>query len=450
MRTVTLREYDTICSTLASASKRRRVGQARILDAREFDALRRVDERMATSWGRRMFRWDEDTARATSRVGVLRSKRVQIEVVPKIDDAEVPGEEALQQARHNLMTMLVIAGRVPLEERDLALLSSTRAPLIDALILAFARRLEHELSCGVHHGYVEYREDLRCVRGRMDMVRQVTALAGRHDRVACVHERHEADTPLNRILKSASAVMMRRTRSMDAQRVLRRAQMRLSDVVDVELGTHLFDAVHLNRQTQRFAPLLSLARMLAVGDAPNMASGGTEMFALSFDINRVFEDFVVGFVRRHVLKDFPGLRLRPGAKGATSPLLKTQHPHRRTSHRLTLKPDLYFERGGEPVFLIDTKWKRLGDDKDRVALEDLYQLHTYLREFDVPCVTLLYPEVGASPYHYDVVRGSRRIDVRFVDVTSPLHLAEGRDALGARLREIIGDSLRLTPRTLVS
>ena len=59
----------------------------------------------------------------------------------------------------------------------------------------------------------------------------------------------------------------------------------------------------LTRLNRRLEPLLNLARMFLDGGVMQLAAGDLSAFAFVFDMNRVFEAFVVNFVRRRRLED---------------------------------------------------------------------------------------------------------------------------------------------------
>ena len=55
----------------------------------------------------------------------------------------------------------------------------------------------------------------------------------------------------------------------------------------------------LTRLNRRLEPLLNLARLFLDGGVLQLTAGDLSSFAFVFDMNRVFEGFVVNFVRRH-------------------------------------------------------------------------------------------------------------------------------------------------------
>jgi 5-methylcytosine-specific restriction enzyme subunit McrC len=65
-----------------------------------------------------------------------------------------------------------------------------------------------------------------------------------------------------------------------------------------------------------------------------------------------------------------------------------------------VRPDIVVrDRAGDPVLIIDTKWKRVApridDKKQGVAQADVYQMMAYGRLYGCPRLMLLYPHHGA-------------------------------------------------------
>ena len=78
----------------------------------------------------------------TQWVGVIQVPGLQVEILPKIDEADLNGKnEKETQARSNLLYMLSVAGQVPVRERDVARLASRKASLSETLAAIFADRL---------------------------------------------------------------------------------------------------------------------------------------------------------------------------------------------------------------------------------------------------------------------------------------------------------------------
>ena len=97
-------------------------------------------------------------------VGILTTPRIILEILPKID-----GEDGAVRAA--LVRMLAVARELPVADGELAALDTQRHDLLELLVGLFAGRLLAAVRCGLPHRYVVHEEDLKLLRGRLDITR---------------------------------------------------------------------------------------------------------------------------------------------------------------------------------------------------------------------------------------------------------------------------------------
>lgn len=412
------------------------------LDARHFDRLRDYDRSRAD---RAVFDWGVDDARAGQWVGVVQMPGLVLELLPKIDAPPDHADAPTDLARDNLLAMLAVAGEVPLRIRDLAALSTRRAPLHETLVALFARRMLAELVKGPHRAYVHESDDLRALRGKLLVGKHIARNAARRERFTCGYEEFSTDTALGRVLRATCRVLLPRVHLGATQEALGRCFALLDDVADVPDASVWLARVVLDRHSQRFTDILEFCRLVLQQHAPTARPGEATTFSLLFDMDRVFEGFIAGFLRGQVMPRFSGLQLREQGRGARAPLLRTE----RDRGALYLKPDLLLTTQGSRAAqaVLDTKWKRLGAHTQRaqagLGADDLYQMFAYTRRYGVRRSVLLFPWVAGSvarDFHVlgpdDAPEGAQ-IWVRFVDLRRNLRRATDRKALADDLADIL-------------
>ena len=416
------------------------------LEARLFDRLRVYDESREDGAS---FEWRTEVARAGQWVGVVQVPGLVLELLPKIDTPPGHGDDALDLARDNLLVMLAEAGQIPLRARDLAALSTRRSPLHETLVALFAQRMVSELSKGPHRAYVAETDDLRAMRGKLLVGKHVVRNAARRERFTCSYEEFSIDTALGRVLRATCRALMETAAHGTTREALGRCLALLDDVSDVPDGRVWLDRVVLDRRSERFGDLLAFCRLVLEQQAPTSRSGAATTFSLLFDMDRVFEGFVAGFLRRKVMPRFEEVQLRVQGQGARAPLLRTE----RNQGALFLKPDLLLTTRGSRVAqaVLDTKWKRLGAMTQRkqagLGAADLYQMFAYTRRYDVARTVLLFPWVtGSTERDFHVMgpgdaREGSRICVRFVDLRRSLRRTADRDALAEDMAGVLRRTL---------
>lgn len=237
-------------------------------------------------------------------------------------------------------------------------------------------------------------------RDKLLVGRHVSRNAARRERFTCAFEEYSIDTALSRVLLATCRALLGVTSADITHEALSHCVLVLQDVGEVGDPLPWLDRVVLTRQNERFAELLVFCRMVLKQLAPTARAGRASTFSLLFDMDRVFEGFIAGFLRRRVLVDLPDTRIFPQARTRREFLLRGDEGH----GALALKPDLLVEAAGARL-VIDTKWKRLG----------LLDKHGQ-------------PE-GAE------------VRVRFVDLHRNLRHTAAREALAAELRFLLEDNL---------
>jgi 5-methylcytosine-specific restriction enzyme subunit McrC len=425
-----------------------RIPRAEIAPAR-LARLQALDERQAGRSGQTVLDWGRRAeVCARNFVGVLQVPGLTVEILPKVVAAEQPSPTDRLLARRNLLYMLGYANRLPVRPRELADLDVHRFPLLEAFICAFAERLLAELGRGVNHAYVGREEDVTFVRGRILFQEQSRLATVHRERVAVAYDDYLPDTALNRVLRAGCEQLLLLSQSVRAQRALRTCLLYFAEVSRVHVEAEHAERVALDRNSERFRPLLDFCWLLLAGRSPAPGVGATESFSLLFPMEGVFEQFVAGFLVAHArsIGLEPG-RVRAQAKGRPRWLVRDEGGQR----GFRLRPDIVIddEQGGT-LTVLDTKWKVLGrdpfDPRQGVAESDLYQLHAYARQYGAPNNALLYPATAGTRAQTYTVEGAEhhRLRIAFVDVSRDL--SRSREAT---LRELGAAVLDRTQPTSV-
>lgn len=256
-----------------------------------------------------------------------------------------------------------------------------------------------------------------------------------------------ADNKLNRVFRFVVERLWKLTQDAQNRQLLGDLRMLLDEVM---LFPHITAADAspslLSRMNSRFLPLLNLARLFLDDSTIQLSSGGTESFAFVIDMNALFENFLIEFIRQHRFEILPAhLQLcdfLPQTKGATRFLA-----HRETKSVFQLKPDLAFqdENHNFPL-LVDAKYKRLTEQDLRlgVSQSDFYQMHAYAHRFEAPRIVLVYPQTSENEkklrvsfrlQNHEVIIQATTIDLRL-----RLSKISERNKLINELKEIFSSS----------
>lgn len=382
---------------------------------------------------------------AAEQVGVVRLGERTVQILPKIyragDDA--PRGERAAEATRNLLHMLAQAGQLPVREHELAPLLRRGADWFEILTRLFAVHLLEAWQRGAHRHYRTIEEELPVLKGRWLIAEQLRRPARRHTFIVA-HDEFTADNELNRVLRFVVERLWQLTRDGGNRQLLGELRQWMEEVA-LPARVTAADAAPslLTRLNRHYEPLLALARLFLEGGSLQLAAHDFNTFAFVFDMNRLFESFVVNFIRRHRADILPpalaGCELLPQTRGGTRHLARDEGGRR----VFQLKPDLAFRQANSFPLLLDAKYKRLKPQDARlgVATADFYQMHAYARRYESPRVILLYPQTAGSPaplnLRFTIEGGAQTIEAATVNLQLPLDGREGRAALVAELRQLL-------------
>lgn len=414
----------------------------RVVPARWYDRLRRYD--LARGEEKQVFRWEHGRARARQWVGVIQRDDITLELLPKVEREDGDTDE---RVRSNLLWFLTLSGSVPNRARDMARLHTRSATLLDALSDLFAQRLLDELLQGPARAYVTREENLRRFKGKLVVPAQIARNAAHRERFVCRFDELSEDTDLNRVLRCACGVLVRRARRPATQEALMRCLEELDavSVIPVQVARRVAARVVVDRQSERYLDVFTFARLVLDDESPEPQAGATGTFSLLFDMNVVFEAFIAGFLRRHVVPTLDGWNLAAQGRGDRRHLL-AQDGVERAAGMILLKPDLLLVGPEGRRVVIDTKWKtvhpRGASNRKRPPDADFYQLHAYAHRYGGDLNVLLHPqsrEPVRERYRALDHEGSRgrAIQVHTVDLHRNFSEIAARDALRDELISLL-------------
>ena len=141
----------------------------------------------------------------------------------------------------NLLWMLDVSGYMDISKANTAHLEEHPVSFYDVFAYLMARNLRDELASGVPHAYQTMREAIPTLRGRIDILDQVTSQWNRMDHISCIWDEFTPDIPLNRLFKCACRLLTDKVADPVVSRLLVDCQTYLDSVADVDPLTALRD-----------------------------------------------------------------------------------------------------------------------------------------------------------------------------------------------------------------
>ena len=274
--------------------------------------------------------------------------------------------------------------------------------LFDAMAAGFSYHALRAIEQGALRGYVHVADALPGVRGRIRFGDQLARSADLPIPIEVAYDDYTADVTENRILKSAALALLRLPRvPVQARRRLLKLRAVLDEVQPLARPNEV-QVPPFTRLNERYRPALRLAELILRASSLRGSRERVASIAFTFDMNRVFEDFLSVSLIESLRGQGGEVRLQAGVRldevGAVS-----------------IQPDIVWRAGGRPRAVVDAKYKSL--DPSGVRVEDVYQMLAYCTALDLDRGYLVYAAGAAARERTLVVRNStRQICVRTVDV----------------------------------
>lgn len=316
-----------------------------------------------------------DFLQAQNYVGIIQTKSGDsLEILPKIHDNDnSSNEEAVENSKKILLTMLKTLKSHPFKNINIANLKSLNLPLLEIFISMFLDEVSKLIKIGIKSDYVELEDNLKFLKGKLKISEQIRKNIVHKERFYVCYQEFSTDRAENRLIKSTLEFLYRRSKSSRNQRLIREYLFIFEEISSSSDINADFSRLKLNRQTKHYEQALLWSKIFLQNRSFSPYRGSDVAFALLFDMNRLFESYVGNFIK----KKLPNVILQHSEKH----LVENPKSFR-------LRPDIFLES----KFIADTKWKII-KSRDNISQADLYQLYSYGKKYECGKLHLIYPKI---------------------------------------------------------
>lgn len=332
------------------------------------------------------FRRGEYIIKTQNYVGLIETKSGDlIEVLPKISKSN----NSPSESKNVLLRMLRCLSDTPyinISESSLDLIKSRS--IQEVFISNFCKELESQVNQGILSSYVGNSKNLKFVKGRINIERQIRVNTFDKTRVYCEYSKFDSNNTLNQVIKTTINLLISKTRSNNNRKTLHSLLRRFEHVDDIKTSGQIaqLEKLKINRLSFRFKKIIEWCEVFLKGQTFTNYQGDTVNYAMLFPMEKVFENFVAKQLRKHTNYKVT----TQGKKGIH--LLKEGN-----KSKFKLKPDIILESPEDgKTYILDTKWKLVNNtessSKKNISISDLYQLYAYGKKHaDTTCLALVYP-----------------------------------------------------------
>lgn len=339
---------------------------------KHFDALTAFSERQKTPW----FRLGYRCIHFSHYVGVIQVDGLTIEILPKIDKGENKGE-----CQKHLIEMLCQTGKLKLSAPSNALLQWKKRSILDLYIGYFVKELQTLIHRGLIRRYRREQGNQKALKGKLLVGKQIRENLIHKERFYCEYTIYDEDHILHQILNEALKMLTDYSGARPWMSEIRSLLMNFPDCKCININETIFFKINWDRKNKAYSEAIQIAQMLLLNFHPDLSSGANDVLALLFNMNDLFESWVLSSLKKAAYS-IPEVSV----SGQQNKRFWTNEEDR----YVNIRPDILLFYKGEPIMVLDTKWKRMSE-YDKPSANDLQQLFAYNHLFDVEQSYLLYP-----------------------------------------------------------
>lgn len=303
-----------------------------------------------------------------------------IEILPKIST-----EADKTEVRKTFLKMLRSLRQSPDNKIfDQASLSSTKMHLLEIFIDMFCREVENLIRKGLKSDYVVQNKNEFFLKGKLDLKKHLQHNFVHKERFFVAFDEYVMDTPENCLIKTTIDLLFNKTRNGKNKKRLREMKFVFDEVKQSKDIKSDFTRIKEDRTMRGYQLTLQWCRVFLAQESFTSFYGKNIAFALLFDMNKVFEDYVAHCLRQG--GEYENVTTQQSGES----LIEYRKP------KFNLRPDLFlYPQNDVPRIIADTKWKLINNDAGKkwgISQSDIYQMFAYGKKFNCKQIQLIYPK----------------------------------------------------------
>ena len=299
-----------------------------------------------------------------------------------------------------------------------------------------AKGISRQLKQGLYREYLNRKEDVAVVRGKIDMPGTIQNRLARKRVLTCEYDELSENNLLNQILKTTVMLLLRHTRvDQEYKSDLKKEMLFFSNVDTIDPTTIRWSAIRFQRNNNTYRMLISLCQLILQGMLLTTDSGEYKLasFVDEQRMNRLYEKFIL----EYYAKECPQVTATASQiPWALDDGIGTMLP--------VMQSDIMLTRGNE-VLIIDAKYyKEMLQSKygnnGKLRREHLSQILSYVMNQELTQLQSTMEAKGILVYavddqERDISYSSK--DTKHLIQVSTINLNQDWQSIEKRLKAII-------------
>ncbi|HAO07349.1 MAG TPA: restriction endonuclease [Chryseobacterium sp.] len=311
-------------------------------------------------------------------VGVIQADNLTIEILPKIDRYESEDQENKTKWQKVLIEMLRVTKKLKIQQAGQANVSRQSIHLLDIYFEWFLNEVQLLIHQGLIKQYYKEKGNVKALKGKLEFAGHIQKNLVHKERFYTTHQVYDKDHLIHQILGQALGIIATLSKGNSLYGKCKTIQLDFPEVKSIQANENTFSKIPKSRKTAPYETALSIARLIILNYAPNFCGGSENMLALLFDMNNLWEEYIL-------------VRLKQACQN------KDIQVYGQNStgfwNGITIRPDIVLEKKindtEKEILVIDTKWKNI--EQSQPSTHDLRQMYVYNEFWKSTRAMLLYP-----------------------------------------------------------
>ena len=304
-------------------------------------------------------------------VGIIQVDGLSIEILPKADK-----DNSSADWKGLLLQMLKACGHLKASSAGSANVKRQHLNLLEVYFELYLTEIEILIHRGLVKKYRKKTGNVKSLKGKLEFAGNIRHNLVHKERFFTTHQVYDYDHLLHQTLAHALEILEQFCKGSYLFDRCKRVLLNFPEITPLKVTKKQLEGIVLNRKTAPYNQALELARLIILNYSPDISTGREKMISLLFDMNRLWEEFILIQIRKEL--------------AGTSYSVKGQDSQTFIGSNY-LKPDIVIQHDidSKKVYIIDTKWKRPQNKSSSIS--DLRQMYAYNRFWKAQKAMLLYP-----------------------------------------------------------